>query len=129
MSNTQQTQLNVLVAEDSLLHQRFALRLLEQAGHAVTLASNGLEALEALRQNDFDLVLMDVEMPAMDGISATQAIRSEEQDGVRIPIVAVTATGDPQACLHAGMDDWLPKPLSISRLNQTLHKVLGKPAA
>jgi CheY-like chemotaxis protein len=129
MSNSQQTRLNVLVAEDSLLNQRFALRLLEKAGHAVTLAANGFEALEALRHNDFDLILMDIEMPEMDGISATLAIRAEEKEGARIPIVAVTATGDPDACLHAGMDDWLPKPLSISRLNQTLEKVFAKTAA
>jgi CheY-like chemotaxis protein len=121
--------LNVLVAEDNLLNQRFALRLLEKAGHAVTLAANGREVLEALRLNDFDLVLMDVEMPEMDGISATQAIRAEEKDGSRVPIVAVTATGDPEACLHAGMDDWLPKPLSISRLNRTLEKVFAKTLA
>ncbi len=129
MSNSHQARLNVLVAEDNLLNQRFALRLLEKAGHAVTLAANGLEALEALRHNDFDLILMDVEMPVMDGLRATQAIRDEENEGVRIPIVAVTATGDAQACLRAGMDDWLPKPLSISRLNQSLEKVLAKSAA
>ncbi|MBC8353492.1 MAG: response regulator [Planctomycetes bacterium] len=123
------SQLKVLVAEDGLLHQRLAMRLLENAGHAVTIASNGREALEALRHNNFDLVLMDVEMPEMDGIRATQAIRAEERHGARVPIVAVTATGDPRACLHAGMDDWLPKPLSISRLNQTLDKVLAKTAA
>jgi len=129
MRNSQQTRLNVLVAEDNLLNQRFALRLLENAGHAVTLAANGLEALEALRQNDFDLVLMDIEMPEMDGIGATQAIRADERDGERVPIVAVTATGDPRACLHAGMDDCLPKPLSISGLNQTLAKLVAKTAA
>lgn len=123
------TRLNVLVAEDSLLNQRFAVRLLEAAGHAVTLAANGLEALEALQHNDFDLVLMDVEMPEMDGITATQAIRAKEKAGARVPIVAVTATGDPTACLDAGMDDWLPKPLSLSRLNQTLEKVIAKTAA
>lgn len=129
MSYSHPTRLNVLVAEDSPLNQRFALRLLENAGHAVTLAANGLEALEALRHNDFDLVLMDVEMPEMDGIRATQAIRAEEHDGERVPIVAVTATGDPNACLHAGMDDWLPKPLSIPRLNRTLERVLAKSVA
>ena len=129
MSDSRKTGLNVLVAEDGLLNQRFATRLLENAGHAVTIATNGLEALEALRQNNFDLVLMDVEMPEMDGIAATQAIRAEESNGTRVPIVAVTATGDPQACLQAGMDDWLPKPISISRLNQTLDRVLAKTAA
>lgn len=126
MRNSQPTRLNVLVAEDGLLNQRFALRLLESAGHGVTLVPNGLKALEALRHNDFDLVLMDVEMPEMDGIAATQAIRAEEEDGVRVPIVAVTATGDRAACLHAGMDDWLPKPLSLGRLNRTIEKLVEK---
>lgn len=129
MRNLQPTRLNILVAEDNLLNQRFALRLLEKAGHAVTIVKNGREALEALRHNDFDLVLMDVEMPEMDGISATRAIRAEEQHGARVPIVALTATGDPQACLHAGMDEWLPKPLSIARLNQAMENILTKAVA
>lgn len=115
MCNSQPTRLNVLVAEDGLLNQRFAVRLLEGAGHTVTLVCNGAEALEALRHNDFDLVLMDVEMPEMDGIAAAQAIRADEEEGTRIPIVAVTATGDRETCLRAGMDDWLPKPLSLAR--------------
>ncbi len=129
MGTTSTTRLNVLVAEDGLLNQRFAVRMLEAAGHSVTLVSNGREALEAVRHKDFDVVLMDVEMPEMDGIVATKAIRAEESTGGHVPIVAVTATGDPQECLHAGMDDWLPKPLSISRLNRTLDKVVGKMAA
>ncbi|HRX78116.1 MAG TPA: response regulator [Pirellulaceae bacterium] len=129
MQNLPSTRLNVLVAEDGLLNQRFALRLLENAGHAVTLAANGVEALEALRHKDFDLVLMDVEMPEMDGITATQAIRAQESEGSRVPIVAVTATGDREACLQAGMDDWLPKPLSISRLNRSIEKVIARTAA
>jgi CheY-like chemotaxis protein len=65
----------------------------------------------------------------MDGISATRAIRAEEQRGARVPIVALTATGDPQACLHAGMDEWLPKPLSIARLNQAMENILTKAVA
>lgn len=129
MYESREARLNVLVAEDSLLNQRFAVRLLERAGHAVTLASNGLEALEALRHNDFDLILMDVEMPKMDGIRATQAIRAAEKAGSHVPIVAVTATGDRETCLQAGMDDWLPKPLSISRLNQKLVRLVAKTAA
>ena len=119
----------MLVAEDSMLNQRFAARLLENAGHVVTIAANGLEALEALRHNVFDLVLMDVEMPEMDGLSATRAIRAEEQNGARIPIVALTATGDPQACLNAGMDGWLPKPLSMSRLNRAIERILARVVA
>ena len=121
--------LNILVAEDSMLNQRLATRLLEQAGHTVTLASNGREAVSAVRQDNFDLVLMDVEMPEMNGLDATAAIRAKEAGGQRVPIVAVTATGDPTVCLDAGMDDWLPKPLSISRLNQALEKVCGWTAA
>lgn len=121
--------LNILVAEDSLLNQHFATRLLEDAGHVVTVASNGREAVEAVRRDSFDLVLMDVEMPEMDGLDATETIRLEEQDGTRLPIVAVTATGDANACLRAGMDDWLPKPLTLSQLNRTLDKMFGRTAA
>lgn len=129
MSKPRQFGLKVLVAEDGVVNQRFAARLLEKAGHTVTLAANGREALEAVRDNNFDLVLMDIEMPEMDGIRATQAIRAEEKRGARLPIVAVTATGNPEACLHAGMDEWLPKPLSIAQLNQAIDKVIGKTAA
>lgn len=129
MDQSSTKRLNVLVAEDGLLNQRFAVRMLERAGHTVTLVANGREALEAVRHNDFDIVLMDIEMPEMDGIHATKAIRAEEKQGARIPIVAVTATGHPGECLQAGMDDWLPKPLSIARLNRTLDKVVGKTAA
>lgn len=121
--------LNILVAEDSPLNQRLAVRLLENAGHAVTLASNGREAIDSVRGADFDLILMDVEMPEMDGLNATAAIRAEERAGARVPIVAVTSTEEPAACLEAGMDDWLPKPLSLSRLNQALEKVFGRTAA
>jgi len=121
--------LNILVAEDSLLNQHVAKRLLEKAGHVVTVASNGREAVEALRTGSFDLVLMDVEMPEMDGLDATETIRSEEQKGARVPIVAVTATGDPNACLRVGMDEWLPKPLSMSELNQAIGKVFVRTAA
>jgi CheY-like chemotaxis protein len=121
--------LNILVAEDSRLNQVLATRLLEQAGHTVTLASNGREAVIAVRRDDYDLVLMDVEMPEMNGLDATTAIRSKEQNGRRVPIVAVTATGDPTACLAAGMDEWLPKPLSMSKLNRALEKVCGRTAA
>ena len=115
--------MNILVAEDSLVNQLLASRLLEREGHAVTIAANGLEAVEALRNDHFDLVLMDVEMPKMDGLAATMTIRDEEPAHERVPIVAVTATGDPQACLNAGMDDWLPKPLSLTELNRTLENL------
>jgi CheY-like chemotaxis protein len=123
------TSLNILVAEDSMLNQRLATGLLEQAGHTVTLAATGREAVTATRRDNFDLVLMDVEMPEMNGLDATAAIRSKETDGRHLPIVAVTATGDPIACLDAGMDDWLPKPLSIPKLNLALEKVFGRTAA
>ncbi len=120
-----QHNLHVLIAEDGVLNQRVAARMLEGAGHEVTLASNGKEAVEAVRRDHYDLVLMDIEMPEMDGISATQAIRSAESAGQHLPIVGVTATGDRETCLRAGMDAWLPKPLSLTRFNRTLAEVFG----
>jgi len=125
MEEPRPSPLNILVAEDSLMNQQFATRLLKNAGHLVTLASNGREAVRALRSQHFDLVLMDIEMPEMDGLTATQTIRSEESDGCHTTILALTDNGDRQQCLNAGMDEWLPKPLSLPRLNRTLARVTG----
>lgn len=121
--------LRILVAEDGLLNQRLATRLLQQAGHRVTLAANGREAVAAVWREEFDLVLMDIEMPEMSGLDATAVIRSKEGSGRRIPIVALTTTGNRSACIDAGMDEWLPKPLSISKLNRALDRVCGPTAA
>jgi CheY-like chemotaxis protein len=122
--------LRILLAEDSRLNQKLATALLKAEGHAVTVVGNGREAVDALRRSVFDVVLMDVDMPEMDGLAATRAIRAHETDcKARIPIVAVTADGDRQACLDAGMDAYLPKPLRVDRLNKMLRAVLSGTAA
>jgi len=118
--------LRILVAEDNLVNQRLAVRLLERAGHRVDLTANGRDAVEALGRAAYDLVLMDCQMPEMDGFEATRAIRAAEQGTDRhIPIVALTANamqGDREKCLEAGMDDYLAKPFT----NQTLAAVLAR---
>ena len=119
--------LHVLLVEDNLVNQRLALRLLEKKGHAVTLAVNGREALDALEHSKFDLVLMDVQMPVMDGIEATLAIRSmEEGTMTHQVIVALTAhamQGDQERCLSAGMDGYLVKPIRTEELDQVLQRI------
>ncbi|MCH5374659.1 MAG: response regulator, partial [Planctomycetes bacterium] len=105
------TCLHVLLTEDNAVNQKLAMRLLEKRGHSVTVTTNGREALEALRHHDFDVVLMDVQMPEMDGFEATKAIRAgEQQTGEHIPIVAMTAhamKGDREKCLEVGMDGYI----------------------
>src|ERR1700680_746993 len=107
--------LRVLVAEDNAVNQRLAARLLEKRGHRVTVTSNGREAVEALANRNFDLVLMDVQMPEMDGFEATALIlEREKRDGTHMPIIALTANamkGDKEQCLAAGMDGYLAKPI------------------
>lgn len=122
--------LRILVAEDSRTNQHLAARMLERQGHAVTVVNNGREAVEAIRRELFDLVLMDVDMPIMDGLSATRAIRAyESRRGTRLPIVAVTTRNNHLDCLAAGMDAHLTKPLRMDVLNRALQSVLPKSAA
>ncbi len=107
--------LRILLAEDNLVNQRVAMTMLGKMGHRTTLASNGLEALQQWRQNDFDLILMDVQMPEMTGLQATTLIRQEEAIGAHIPILAMTASAmseERDRCLAAGMDDFISKPVS-----------------
>jgi len=108
--------LKILVAEDNPVNQQLAVRLLQKRGHTVVVAQDGVETLQALEQDRFDLVLMDVQMPRMGGLEATAKIRDREQGtGKRIPIVAMTARamkGDREACLAAGMDGYVAKPIS-----------------
>jgi two-component system, sensor histidine kinase and response regulator len=118
--------LRVLLAEDNRVNQVLAQRLLEQRGHVVTLAGNGLEALARLETAAFDLVLMDVQMPEMDGLEATRIIREKEmRTGHRLPIIALTAhnmKGDAERCLAAGMDGYVAKPLPTEELFAVIER-------
>ncbi len=122
--------LDILVVEDAVFHQRLATNLLRPQGHRVTVAENGQQALDLLKSRQFDLVLMDVEMPIMDGLTATSEIRRREHErGGHTAIVAVTSTRDATACLAAGMDAYLAKPLRHDVLTQTMTEVLDQPSA
>ncbi len=112
--------LHVLVVEDNQVNQRLVVRLLEKAGHRVTVANNGREAVEAVEKERFDLALMDVQMPEMDGLEATEEIRKREQaSGGHLPIIGLTAHAmaeDRDRCLQAGMDSYLSKPIEPEKL-------------
>jgi CheY-like chemotaxis protein len=122
-----QRRLRVLLAEDSVVNQMVAVGFLERLGHSVVVVDNGVEALAAVERESFDVVLMDVQMPKLDGYEATARIReSERGSGRRLPIVAVTAAamiGDREECLSAGMDDYITKPIDAGRLAETLWRV------
>ena len=122
--------LNVLLVEDSVVNQKLAVGLLQKKGHSVVIAENGKEAIATLSSQDFDVVLMDVEMPEMDGLEATAVIRvKEKQTGQHVPIIAMTAhamKGDRQRCLEAGMDDYVSKPIRARQLFETIEAVLRR---
>ena len=125
--------LHVLVAEDNLINQKITARLLEKAGHRVTVAGDGREALAAWRQQQFDVVLMDIQMPHLNGFECTAAIRAlEEPTGGRVPILALTAhalKGYDQRCLDAGMDGYISKPMRPEELLGAIHRVTaGEPS-
>jgi len=123
-------QLRILVVEDNAVNQALAVRLLEKRGHKVTVAGNGKEALVALEKDPFDLVLMDVQMPEMDGFEATAVIREKEKmSGNHLPVVAMTAhamAGDRERCLEAGMDDYITKPIRPEELSELLARYSPK---
>jgi two-component system, sensor histidine kinase and response regulator len=123
--------LRVLLAEDNAVNQRVVVRLLEKYGHAITVAGDGRLALKALDEAAFDLVLMDVQMPEMDGFEATRAIREREAgSGTWTPIVAMTAhamKGDRERCLAAGMDDYVSKPVERTELLRVLAWAADRP--
>ena len=127
------TFLHVLVAEDNEVNQRLTTRLLEKAGHRVVMTVNGREALEALAKDRYDLVLMDVQMPEMDGLQATALLREKERekgDGFHQPVIALTAhamKGDQERCLAAGMDDYLIKPIGSQKLGEVLKRYMTLP--
>jgi CheY-like chemotaxis protein len=125
--------LHILLAEDNLINQKLAVRLLEKEGHTVVVAGNGREALDQLESQPFDLVLMDVEMPELDGLTATALIRQKEQGtGRHLPIIAMTAhalKGDRERCLAAGMDSYIPKPVRPRELFEAIAATVEPPRA
>ena len=120
-------QLHILVVEDNIVNQKLAVTLLSKWGHRVETASNGIEALGSLQHTQFDVVLMDLQMPEMGGYEATRLIREREQPlGLHTPIVAMTANAmreDRQRCMDAGMDDYVSKPLDVDRLRVVLDAI------
>lgn len=124
--------LRVLLVEDSVVNQKLALGILQRSAHQVRVANNGREAVEILAREPFDVVLMDVQMPEMDGLDATRAIREAEQHGQpRVPIIAMTAhamTGDREKCLAAGMDHYVTKPVRAQLLFDAMRSVINMEA-
>ncbi len=120
--------LRILLAEDNLVNQRLALKILEQQGHSVEVVGNGKEAVVAYRKGQFDLVLMDVAMPEMSGLEATQVIREMEQETrTKTPVIALTAhamKGDRERCLAAGMDEYVTKPLRTKDLFDVMERLI-----
>jgi len=126
-SNRTLRPLSILLAEDNIVNQKLAVRLLEKWGHRVCIADNGAKAVEAVANQSFDLILMDVQMPEMNGYEASRLIRQKEKkSGTHIPIIAMTAhamKGDKEKCLQAGMDDYITKPIQINDLFRALERI------
>jgi two-component system, sensor histidine kinase and response regulator len=122
------SRLRVLLAEDNKVNQTLAVRLLEKQGYSVSVAANGREALTVLALQEFDLILMDVQMPEMDGLETTKAIREmEKTSGKHVPIIAMTAhalKGDEQKCLSAGMDGYVSKPIRTGELFSAIEEAV-----
>ena len=136
ISEDKKRKIRILLAEDNVVNQKVALRILERIGYRADAVANGKEVLSALKNIAYDLILMDVQMPEMDGFEATAAIRAKEMDmGGHIPIIAMTAhamKGDREHCLEAGMDDYVSKPIQPQSLIEVIERwfdkvVLGKP--
>jgi signal transduction histidine kinase/CheY-like chemotaxis protein len=121
--------LHILLAEDNPVNQKLAVRLIEKRGHSVVAVNNGREAVERVEREHFDLVLMDISMPEMDGLEATALLRSKYPSEGRIPIIAMTGhalIGDREMCLRAGMDGYVSKPITPADLFSTIDEVLAK---
>ena len=125
-SIVQSRQLEVLLVEDNAVNRKLASRLLERLGHRVSEAHDGSQAVAITGSRQFDVVLMDMQMPVMDGLEATRTIRLREGNGYRIPIIALTAnamSGDRERCIDAGMDDYVTKPIDLAALAAALDRV------
>ncbi len=124
--------MHLLLAEDNVVNQRLAIRMLEKRGYRVTVVANGAEVLKALESTCFDVILMDIQMPEMDGLEATRAIRLQERTtGAHLPIIALTAhalRGDRERCVAAGMDDYISKPIKVDELVSALEKWANSPS-
>ncbi len=120
LSESQQKNLDILLADDNPVNCKIAMIMLEKAGHKIDTVTDGMAVIEAIARKDYDLILMDVQMPGMDGLEATRRIRqSSREENAALPIIAVTANamkGDDQRCLEAGMDDYVTKPIDRARL-------------
>jgi signal transduction histidine kinase/CheY-like chemotaxis protein/HPt (histidine-containing phosphotransfer) domain-containing protein len=130
-STEERRKLRVLLAEDNRVNQQFAEALLRKAGHSVDIADNGVKAVDAVHRNDYDVVLMDIQMPEMDGVEATRQIRKLPAPKCSIPIIAMTAdamSGSRETYLKAGMDDYISKPIQPTHLLARLAAVAGKMA-
>ncbi|MFM8770295.1 MAG: response regulator, partial [Rubrivivax sp.] len=117
--------LRILLAEDNAVNQKLALRLLSQMGYRADVAANGLEAVQSVQRQAYDVVRMDVQMPELDGLAATRRIRAEGTPHGQPRIIAMTANamqGDREACLAAGMDDYVTKPIRVDALADALQR-------
>jgi CheY-like chemotaxis protein len=117
----------ILVVEDNVINQKVAVGLLKRLGYQAEIADSGPKALEALERKPYALVLMDCQMPGMDGLEATRLLRSREPGGTRVPVVAVTGrteAEDRRRCLAAGMDDYHTKPIMLDELRAVLERWL-----
>jgi predicted ATPase/signal transduction histidine kinase/DNA-binding NarL/FixJ family response regulator len=124
------TSLKILLAEDDVLNRKTSTYFLERDGHRITHAANGYEVLEYLKKNNFDLILMDIQMPEMDGIETTKIIRNSNQFDPKIPIFATTAyamRGDKEKFLQAGMDDYICKPIDVDILRKKINQIAEQP--
>ena len=124
--------MHILLAEDNTVNQKVALRMLERMGFSADLAKNGIEVLEALERSTYDVILMDMQMPDMDGLEATRRIVATYPEGQRPYIIALTANamqGDRERCIEAGMDDYISKPIRLEDLQQAFERVPERPVA
>jgi CheY-like chemotaxis protein len=128
-----ETSVRVLLAEDNAVNQRVAARLLERRGHSVVVAEDGRQTVDLARSGEFDIILMDLQMPEMDGFEAAAAIRADQRAANRyVPIVAMTASamsGDREKCLESGMDGYIAKPVDARELISTVERFGRTPVA
>jgi len=124
-----QRRMRVLVAEDNAVNQKLVSQLLRRRGHQAVVVESGRQAIDELTRGPYDLVLMDLQMPGMDGFEATAAIRTQEPTTLqRVPIIALTAhamEGDRQRCLDAGMDGYVAKPIKADELFEAIDRVMA----